>query len=80
MIQSVLWGGAGVVPVGDTEPVLVDEVHVVGSGADGLSDGVGRQILGSGWLSKGLAWVPEFPGEGAAWRGELISWDEPSHD
>ena len=80
MIQPVLWGGAGAVPVGDAEPVLVDEVHVVGSGADGLSDGVGRQMFGSGWLGKGLAWIPEVPSEGAAWRGELVSWDEPSHD
>lgn len=79
MIQPVLWGGAGAVPVSDAEPVLVDEVHVVGSGADGLSDGVGRQMFGIGWLGKGLAWVPEFPGEGAAWHGELVSRDEPGH-
>ena len=65
MIQPVLWGGAGAVPVGDAEPVLVDEVHVVGSGADGLSGGMGCQMFGSGWLGKGLAWVPEVPSEGA---------------
>lgn len=58
---------------------MVDEVHVVGSGADGLSDGVGCQVFGSGWLGKGLAWIPEFPGKGAAWRGELVGRDEPGH-
>lgn len=79
VIQPVLWGGAGAVPVGDAEPVLVDEVHVVGSGADGLSGGVGCQIFGNGWRGKGLAWIPEFPGEGAAWHGELVSRDEPGH-
>ena len=79
MIQSMLRGGAGAVPVGDAEPVLVDEVHVVGSGVDGLSGGMGCQLLGRGWLGKGLAWIPEFPGEGAAWRWELVSRDEPGH-
>ena len=79
MIQPVLWGGAGAVPVGDVEPVLVNEVHVVGSGADGLSGGMGCQVFGIGWLGKGLAWIPEVPSEGAAWRGELVSRDEPGH-
>ena len=79
MIQPVLWSGAGAVPVGDAEPVLVNEVHVVGSGADGLSGGMGCQVFGIGWLGKGLAWIPEVPSEGAAWRGELVSRDEPGH-
>ena len=50
---------------------MVDEVHVVGGGVHGL--------CAVGWLGKGPVWVPEFLGEGAAWCGELVGWDEPSY-